>query len=300
MKQPDLEIDLLRTFATVAETGNFTTAGDILGRTQSAVSQQVRRLEEIVGKQLFVRTSRTVGLTPDGETLLAHAHGIIAMNDEAIRRIKAPPISGRLRLGVSEDFIPYQLPLLLSWFRKAHPGVHLELMTGLSTFLVAYLGEGKLDLAIAKRDAQPQAGRVIWREPLAWIAPESNVMDEGGTLSLVTLPEPCSYRRVMFDVLRGKGRQWRITCTAHSIMGLQAAVAGGLGISVLGKSFINQGLMEVSPDFGLPALPDTEIAVFGEEGAGIELSGCLVDFITTALKSMHRGDVNTRGAGQRA
>lgn len=301
MKQPDLEIDLLRTFLTVSETGSFTAAGDILGRTQSAVSQQVRRLEDIVGKSLFARTSRSVGLTGDGELLLPHAHAIIAQNDEAMRRMKAPLVEGNLRLGVSEDFIPRQLPVLLSRFGRAHPGVRLELMTGLSTVLVGALNEGALDLVIAKRDAQPQSGRVIWREKLVWIAAAECAPDRDATLPLVALPAPCSYRRVMLDVLRGAERSWHVGCTAHSIMGLQAAVLGGLGVSILGRSFLGWGLTEASPALGLPPLPDTEIAVFGEEGARVELADCVVGFLTDALERMAPGfPAGLTGSGQAA
>ena len=286
MKQQDLAIDLLRTFTTVAETGSFTAAGDILGRTQSAISQQIRKLEDIVGKSLFYRTSRAVLLSSDGGLLLAHAYDIIARNDEALRRLTAPPIEGRLRLGVTEDFIPRQLPVLLSRFGKAHPQVQLELMTGLSTMLVEKLNAGDLDLVIAKRDAQPQAGRVIWREKLVWIASPEYKTDSNGTLPLVVLPPPCSYRRVMLDVLRAAQRSWRITCTAHSIMGLQAAVVGNLGLSVLGRSFLGPDLVEAPASLGLPDMPDTEIAVFGEESARVELADCLVTFVTDALEGL--------------
>ena len=286
MKQPDLEIDLLRTFVTVAETGSFTSAGDILARTQSAISQQIRRLEGIVGKSLFNRTSRAVVLSADGELLLAHAFAIIARNDETLRIMTAPPIEGRMRLGVAEDFIPRQLPVLLSRFGKAHPQVRLELMTGLSTMLVEKLNAGELDLVIAKRDAQPQAGRVIWREKLVWIASPEFRPDVNGTLPLVALPAPCSYRRIMLDVLRAAQMPWRVSCTVHSIMGLQAAVIGNLGLSVLGRSFLGPGLVEVPEALALPAMPDTEIAVFGEETARLDLADCLVKFLTDALKGL--------------
>lgn len=287
MKQPDLEIDLLRTFVTLAETGSFTQAGDILGRTQSAVSQQIHRLEDIVGKVLFARTSRIVALTIDGEQLLPHAHAIIALNDEALRSVKAPPLAGLLRLGVSEDFIPRQLPLLLAQFGRAHPGVRLELRTGLSTALVETLNLGELDLVIAKRDAQPQAGRVIWREPLIWMAAKGFKVGQTDQLPLVLLPTPCSYRRIMLDMLRAAERPWRISCTAHSIMGLQAAVQGGLGVSILGKSFLGAELAKLPEECNLPALPDTEIAVFGEEGARVELADCLVQFLLNALEKLN-------------
>jgi DNA-binding transcriptional LysR family regulator len=289
MRQPDLEIDLLRTFVTVAESGSFTSAGEILCRTQSAVSQQVRRLEDIVGKSLFSRTSRAVTLNGDGEAFLAHAYAIIALNDAVLRHMKAPPVEGRLRLGVAEDFIPRQLPLLLSRFVKTYPQVQLDLMTGLSTMLVETLNSGGLDLVIAKRDAQPQAGRVIWREKLVWIASPEHMPEKNSPLPLVALPAPCAYRRIMLDVLLAVQRPWRIACIAHSITGLQAAVTGNMGLSVLGRSFLGPNLIEAPEALGLPQLPDTEIAVFGEEAARIEVADCLVTFVTEALEGLTLG-----------
>ena len=290
MRQPDLEIDLLRTFVTVAEAGSFTTAGDILGRTQSAVSQQVRRLEDIVDRKLFERTSRTVGLTSDGELLLAHACAIITQNDEAMRRMKAPPVEGYLRLGIAEDFVPRQLPVLLARFHKAYPQVRLELMTGLSTMLVERLGDAVLDLVIAKRDAQPQSGRVIWREKLIWVAAPNHDCDRDAHLPIIALPAPCSYRKVMLDVLNSAQRRWRVTCTTHSILGLQTAVAGGMGISVMGQSFLGWGLVEAPSSLALPSLPDTEIAIFGEERAKVELADTLADFLMDSLRHVTARD----------
>lgn len=297
MRQPNLDIDLLRTFAVVAETHSFTAAGDMLGRTQSAISQQIRRLEDAVGKELLTRTSRSVALTPAGEILLSHAHRIILLNDETMRRLAAPPITGHLRLGVSEDFVPLQLPRLLAHFARAHPGVKLELMTGLSTALVNAMNDDLLDVVIAKRDAHPQSGRVIWREQLVWIASRDEPLecpDDGGTVPLVVLPPPCSYRKVMLDVLGGAKRAWTIICTTHSLMGLQAAVAGGLGVSVGARSFLQPGVRELDVSRGaggapLPALPSVEIALFGEPNAPTELTGGLVDFLVDGLRSL-RGE----------
>lgn len=285
MRTVNLEMDLLRTFAVVAETLSFTAAGDMLGRTQSAISQQIRRLEDAVGKELLARTSRSVRLTAAGELLLAHAHRAIALNDEAMRRLTAPPIAGHLRLGVSEDFVPLHLSRLLAHFTKAHPLVKLELMTGFSTMLVNALREGQLDLVIAKRDAQPQEGRVIWREQLVWIASCDEPLEVDGPLPLVVLPSPCSYRRVMLDVLGRAGRQWSISCTAHSLMGLQAAVAGGLGISVGARSFLQQGVRALEDVAGLPPLPQMEVALYGESGLPGELVDGLVNFLVEGMRT---------------
>ncbi|WP_243438288.1 LysR substrate-binding domain-containing protein [Fundidesulfovibrio soli] len=277
---PDLEIDLLRGFATVAESGSFTAAAVALNLTQSAVSQQIKRLEGLVGKELLERSRRRATLTPEGETLYGYARRVLALNDEAVRRLAAPPMSGVLRLGVSEDFLPLRLPALLAGFAKAYPGIQLELTTGLSTALVGALASGLLDFAIAKRDAHPHTGRVIWREKLVWAAGAALPTEP---LPLVLLPPPCSYRRLMLDTLAAAGRPWRVACTAHSLMGMQAAVAGGLGVSVLGRSFMQSGLRDIGGECGLPDLPDTEIALFGENGARAELVECALSFLLEGL-----------------
>lgn len=287
MRWPDLEIDLLRAFVAVAETGGFTEASAVLGRTQSAVSQKIRRLEELLDRRVFERTSRSVALTREGETLLAHARRILAMNDAAVRSLVAPSPGGTLRLGVSEDFIPHQLPRLLARFGRIHPDIRLELRTGLSCALLAALDAGELDLALAKRDGDAQRGRVIWREPLAWVAAEDwQLPPPEVPLPLVSLPAPCTYRRLATDTLDGIGRSWTVACTAHGLMAVQAAVAGGLGVTVLGRGFVQPGLREVIG--ALPLLPMTEIVLVGEQTTQAHLASPLVEFLAETLSTPAR------------
>ena len=165
-RYPDLEIDLLRAFVAVAETGSFTAAASVVGRSQSAVSQKVLRLEEILDRRVFERTSRSLSLTRDGEHLLAAARRMLEFNDSVMRELREPPAVGTLRLGISEDFVPGQLPTLLARFSRLYPGVHLDLMTGLSCELLAAYDDDRIDAVIAKKDGTAQRGRVIWREPL--------------------------------------------------------------------------------------------------------------------------------------
>lgn len=284
---PDLEIDLLRAFVAVAETGGFTEASGQVGRTQSAVSQKIRRLEDSLGRRVFERTSRTVSLTADGETLLTHARRILAMNDAAVRALVAPGPGGKLRLGVSEDFIPHQLPRLLARFSRIYPGIRLELRTGLSCALLEALDAGEIDLALAKKDGNAQRGRIIWREPLAWVAAEEwRLPAEEDPLPLILLPAPCSYRRIATDALDAAGRAWSVACTGHGLMAVQAAAAGGLGVTVLGRSFVQAGLREIVGV--LPALPMTEIVLVGEHSAQTQLAEPLVEFLTEALATPSR------------
>ncbi len=283
MSIPYLDIDLLRTFIAVAEAGSFTGAAERVLRTQAAVSQQVARLESALEKKLFDRTTRSLALTGEGELLLGYAQRMVNLNHEAVMHVTGTEASGTLRLGVCEDIIPKLLPRLLARFTAMNPRVELLLRTDLSTNLKERLSKGELDLVIAKRDGKSTLnGRVIWREPLVWFAAKDYVFEEGAELPLVLLPQPCSYRELALQSLREANIPHRITCTSHSMMGLQAAVAGGLGVSVLGRSFVHEGLAEIAPEL-LPELPQTEIAVFGESGTSTAASEPLIEYLVEVL-----------------
>lgn len=283
MRFPDLEIDLLRAFVAVAETGSFTAAANVVGRSQSAVSQKILRLEEILDRRVFDRNSRSIGLTNDGERLLVAARRMLELNDAVIRELREPQAAGTLRLGISEDFIPNELPKLLARFSRLYPGLHIDLMTGLSCSLLAAYDEGRLDAVIAKRNGAMQRGRVIWREPLVWLAAADHPADPALPARLVVLPPPCTYRELMVAALDSVRREWEIACTASSLMGVQAAVAGGLGVTVLGRSFVQEGMRVLQAPAHWPALPMTEITVIGEESDAAGLIRPLVGFLSESL-----------------
>ncbi|MDY0884940.1 LysR substrate-binding domain-containing protein [Dongia soli] len=283
MPLPDLEIDLLRSFVAVAETGSFTAAAEVVGRTQSAVSQKILRLEETLGCRVFDRNSRGLSLTRDGERLLTAARQMLAFNDETVRQFIEPSVVGRLRLGIADDFIPHQLPRLLARFARSYPGIDLELTTGLSCDLLCGLEAEQLDLALAKRDGEMQRGRIIWREPMVWIAAADVEIDAGKPVPLVLLPAPCTYRSIALEALEHAGRSYSIACTASSLMGIQAAVAGSIGVTVLGRSFVQDGLRILNPRDQWPSLPMTEIVLLGEDRAQSQLAKPLVAFLTESL-----------------
>ena len=186
----NLEIDLLRTFVAVADTGSFTAAAELVARTQSAVSLQIKRLEEIVGQRVFERTSRSLALTPAGETLLEYARRILDLNDESVRRIAGPPVTGVIRLGITEYFVPTELPRILARFAAAYPGVQLEVRMGLSRELRQALGAGGLDAVIVRL---PPADRdkAIWSEAQVWVCREGMEPARGEPVPLALLPAPC-------------------------------------------------------------------------------------------------------------
>jgi DNA-binding transcriptional LysR family regulator len=287
MQASDLEIDLLRAFIAVAETGSFTAAAKVIARSQSAVSQKIIRLEEILGFRVFERTSRALTLTLDGERLLVGARKMMVHFDTFMREIKEPATVNLLRLGISENLVPTQLPKLLSRFSTLYPDLQLELTTGLSNDLLTDYEAGRLDVVIAKRKINPDAqrGRIIWREPLVWIAAKDYEIEASRPVRLVMMRPPCAYRAIMIEAMASVRREWTSACLASSLIGVQAAVAGGLGITALGTSFLQDGMRILEPSEKLPTLPTTEVAVIGDEARNQHLLQPLVSLLTEGLMS---------------
>jgi DNA-binding transcriptional LysR family regulator len=256
----NIDIDLLRTIVTIAEAGSFSRAAERLLRTQSAVSLQMKRLEEAVGQRLMDRNARSVTLTPQGERLLTYARRMIALNDELVGTINEPDLEGKVRLGTPEDFATTRLPDVLARFSQAYPRVALEVTCDLTLNLLDGFRQDQFDLVLVKREPVSAGDGVrVWREPLVWVAGPGQ-FDVGDQLPLVLSPPPCVYRKRAIDTLELTGRHWRLAYVCASLAGSIAAVKAGLGVTVLPKEMVPAGLRTLEAD-QLPGLPDTEIAL---------------------------------------
>jgi DNA-binding transcriptional LysR family regulator len=279
-----LDLDLLRCFVTIAETGSFTRAGERLARTQSTVSLQVKRLEEQLGRAVFARTPRSLSLTPEGERLLGPARQLLRLNDAAIAELFEPDMAGRVRIGVPEDFATAHLPAVLAAFAKAHPLVELEVTCDLTLNLLDRFHDGAFDLVLVKREpSAPLEGVRVWREPLVWVARDQLAAAGMDTVPLVVSPEPCVYRKRATDALDAVGRKWRIAYTSTSLAGSRSAVNAGLGITVLPREMVPPYLTAVIDDPELPQLYDTEIALIEAPGLS-PTAHRLAQHIVTALE----------------
>ena len=260
--------DLLRALVTVVECGGFSMAGERLGRGQSAVSLQIKRLEEQLGVQLLVRSPRQISLTSEGELILDQARRILSLNDELVTRAREPEIAGVVRFGAPEDFATSHLPNVLAQFAKNHPKVALDVTCELTLELLERFSSGNLDLALVKREpSEKSPGLRVWREPLVWVGVDRKVLDGAVTIPLVVSPRPCVYRKRMTDSLDQKQRPWRIAYTCGSLAGSLAAVRAGLGITVLPKEMAPTDLTILNADMlDLPALEDTEMALVEAPG----------------------------------
>lgn len=281
----NLDIDLLRCFVTIADTGSFTRAGERLGRTQSAISLQLKRLEAQAGRTLFRRSPRSLAITPEGERLIGPARQILRLHDATLAEMFEPDIAGSVRIGVPEDFATAHLPAVLAAFAEAHPLVELEVTCDLTLNLLDRFHTGGFDLVLVKRQpAQDvQEGMRVWREPLVWVARDRQAAADFARVPLVVSPEPCVYRKRATEALEAMGRPWRVAYTSTSLAGSLSAVKAGLGITVLPLEMVPATLIAVGPDAGLPPLYDTEIALLEAPGLS-DTAHRLAQHIVAALE----------------
>jgi DNA-binding transcriptional LysR family regulator len=257
-----LDLELLRSFVSVVDSGGFTRAGERVHRTQSTVSQQIKRLELETDRPLFRRTTRSVALTDDGEMLLGDARRLLQFEEAARHRLAAPQVSGTVRLGVVEEVASGSLPSALSRFAKLHPGVKLEVQIGVSAELIEQLNAGRLDTVFAKRPLGTSKGRLVWREPLVWAAAETFDLIPGAALPLALYRERSISREAALAALNDSELTWEIIYTSPSLTGVRAAALAGLAITPLPASALIAGLRILGVEEGLPPLPDLEFAIY--------------------------------------
>ncbi|MFN9926674.1 MAG: LysR substrate-binding domain-containing protein [Phenylobacterium sp.] len=285
----NLDLDLVRSFVAIAEVKSFTRAGERLGRSQSAVSLQMRRLEDLIGRRLFSRDPRHVVLTADGEMFLPQARRLLRLNDEILSELTGGDVAGEVRLGAPEDFATVHLPDILGEFTRANPRATLAVTCDLTLNLLEQLRDGALDLALVKREPRgPDMGGRVWREPLGWVGADASVAESEGPVPLVVAPSPCVYRKRAIGALERVGRPWRCAYTSPSLAGQQAALRAGLGVTVLPLEMAPSDLARLGPAQGLPDLPDTEIALMRAPTAVPAAAEKLAAFILASLDKQHQ------------
>ena len=257
----DLDPTLLRAFVAIAQTGGFTRAAQRLHLTQSAISHQMRRLEEQVGRPLLHRTTRSLTLTDDGAEFLRHAEQVLASLDTLARRFAPSPVSGIVRFGVPENFLGERLPQLLCRFARAYPSVRLEVGVGMHLDLRALIAARELDLAVVLSPPKAVRGTVLKRAQLAWVAADTFDAPTGGPLPLAFFPSPCIYRNLGVAALDGTGVAWHVVFTSPSMQGIRAAVLAGLAVTVLTRDDVEPGMTIVDGRYGLPTLAPVDFTL---------------------------------------
>lgn len=272
----------LRCFLEVAELGSFTRAAERVGRSQSAVSQQVAKLEAHLGKPLFAR-GKQLGLTDDGQIFLSYARRIHALHMEALERFHEPELAGEVRFGLPEDFASVYLSEVLAEFTRSHPRILLSIECDLTLNLYARFRNRDFDIVLVKMN-QPEDfpnGTDVFREPLAWVG-DPSLAEAEGPLPLVMAPQPCVYRAAALEALGRTGRNWRQMLTSPSHAGTIAAVRAGLGLTVLPRPMIPSSLSAVS-SAALPALGHIHVSMLKHRNDDPAINS-LEEFVVGKLK----------------
>lgn len=276
MDMQELDLDLLRCFATVADARNFTVAGARLGRSQSAVSVRIRKLEELTGCTLLVRNNHEVSLTDKGRALLPKALRLLEDGERVLAEMRGPTVSGRLRIGFLEYVAPHRISELLGSIQRQLPEADLSFRVGLSQALKADLNAGELDLALALHDPESDSSTVVATDPLVWIESRDAADTEpGAPVSVCLMQSPCIYRQAALAVLSGAKRAHREVLTSGSIQSVRSAVAAGLGRSVLGASCLGEGLQISQTMQVLGELPVATLSLHGNDHRKRDVAGVL-------------------------
>jgi len=262
MQLANLDMDVLRTLAVAMDLGGFSKAAERLGRSQSAVSLQMRRLEERVGRPLFRREGRGLALTDVGDVVLSYARQILELNDQAVAAARGIAIGGSVRFGVPQDFGDSWLPGVLARFSRAHPSVLIEVRVDRANKLVERIAEGGLDLALMWGNPPVANTVTVQRLPMVWIGLKGYAVPRGDTVPLALFESPCVFRQPGVEALERTHRPWRLAFTSPSLSGLWAAAAAGLGVTVRTPLGLPSPLAVLGKSSGLPKLPQIALSLY--------------------------------------
>jgi DNA-binding transcriptional LysR family regulator len=280
MKQ--LSLDNLRTFVTVVDLGGYAKAGEKLGRSQPAVSLQIKRLEQQLSKRLFTKQGQRQVVNQDGLNLYKTAQTMLDLNDGIFRQFQPTSLKGRLRLGIPSEFATTLLPSIIGEFGKLYPNVSLEVTSALSKSLLEDENLSGFDLVMALVDPDIEVdGQVLLIDKLVWVGDRS-LANPKANLSLVLAPDGCVYRSRVISKLKQQTQQWRISYTNADLSGITAAIKQGLGISVLAKSSVPEQL-DIIRHHHLPELGTIKICLFSGKSQHPQASRKLAEFIKSRL-----------------
>ncbi|MGL4496201.1 MAG: LysR substrate-binding domain-containing protein [Beijerinckiaceae bacterium] len=253
--------DLLRTLIAFSDSGSLGRAASLVGRTPSAVTAQMQRLEIAVGVPLLANDGRGRVLTEQGDRLVRHARRILAANHEAWLSVRGASADGRVGIGITQDFADDSLPALLNRFAHTHPRVQINLRIGRSLEIAEQLKAGEIDISVAVRGAAAGDEIAAFDEPMCWLLAREGLVGPEDSLALALLDPPCAFREAALEAINRDGRAYRIAATSSSLTGLRAAVHAGLAMTVRTSRWKSDEIIVAPQHLQLPALPHVEFAI---------------------------------------
>ena len=280
----DFPVELLRTFLAIIDTGSFTAAAKVVGRTQSAVSMQMRRLENSVNKPLFERQGRSFNLSHEGEALLPYARRMIKLHEETVAALIQPEVTGTVRIGTPDDYAMRFLPSILSRFAQAFPSVQVAVRCEPSIALAEALERGELDLILTTEAAFPERGEIVRRDPVVWVSSGQHLAHEESPLPLAIWPADCVFTSFALQALDQSGMSYRIAYQSASIAGILSAVSAGLAIAYLSPIIVSEGMRILTEADGFPKLLEATIVLHRREGARSRAVETLADYLIEGFR----------------
>lgn len=268
----NLDLDLLRTFVAVADLNTFAAAAAAVCRTQSAVSQQMQRLEQLVGKELFARHGRNKLLTEHGIQLLGYARKILRFNDEACMSLMFSNLQGVLTLGASDESADTILPFLLNRISSVYPKLALDVSVKRNAFMVEMLKGNEVDLVVTTHRPGQFDSLTLRTSPTHWYCAAEYVLQKGEPIPLVLLDDPSPFRDMVLAALNEAGIPWRLAYVASTLPAVRAAVKAGLGVTARPVEMMSPDLRVLGQSEGLPSLPDTEYLLCHNAASNNELA----------------------------
>jgi DNA-binding transcriptional LysR family regulator len=292
MKTPLLDLALLQTLLAVSETGTLARAAGRVGRTQSAVSLQMQRLEELVGTALFNREGRALVLNEAGQGMVRYAQRMLSLNGEAVAHVRGHGVAGSVRLGMSVDFEHTWLPKAMARFGKTHPNIVVELRVDRNSALERAVAKREVDIALVfGTDASPH-GIALGSTAAVWIAAADFQWSREVELPLLVLEQPCFFRSAAVSALDAAGIPWRVAVSSPSLGGIWATASAGIGVTVRSAATIPAGLTEVGHRLRLPALPSVDVKILEADSrrnaTRASLRGVLQDIVAELLANQRR------------
>lgn len=260
MPTPLFPLDLMKTLVAGVQAGGFAKAAEKIGRTQSAISLQMKKLEELAGTELFEKQGRVLALTPSGETMYHYAQRMLELNEEAVTAVRGAGVAGEVKVGMSMDFEHTFLPNVLARFGRAHPQIVLDLHVDRNTALRTKAARKELDVAVLFSN-EVKSEQTVGQVPMAWIGQRDLAWPREEPLPLLLLEAPCVFRDTALRALDAAGIRWRIAVTSPSLGGLWAAARAGLGLTVRTALTVPAELANLGDELALPALPEIGVCV---------------------------------------
>jgi DNA-binding transcriptional LysR family regulator len=281
----NLDLDTLRTLAVAHDLGGLAQAASRLGRTPSAISLQMKRLQDDLGTVLFRKRGRGLALTEAGEVALTYARRILAMHDELLDTLQGASLAGNIRIGCPQDFASI-LPSVLSQFASLYPRMQVELLVEGNSALAEAIEKSRIDLAVVIGHEERSAAQTVGELEIVWIASSRFVPPQGQPMPLAVLGPQCAFRKCAIQHLEATGLPYRIAASSPSLDGLWAALLGGLGITARTRLNLSEGLLSAGSLFGLPSLGSLPVTLHRKADAGGAATNRMAALLVEALKFM--------------